>query len=294
MVQLLKHNLKAAAPDPVPQLKQIARFDMPKVRKSAAAPVGVISKVLRILEAIQEAPSGLGLKAISDLTGVNKSTAHRFLKHLERENYLISTEDGAYLIGPRFWQMTAHVNHRATLQAVARPILWDLWKSTQETVNLAVLDRETVLYGDVIESPHEFRLASRVGTRRALHATALGKALTAFLPEEQKQNILKTITFQASTPKTIMNLVQFRQELLKIRRQGFAVDDEEAVMGARCVSAPILDAQGLPVAAISVSGPVTRVTPDQVPALAGAITSAARAISVELGFSPRGAESAKP
>ena len=69
------------------------RFDMPKVRKSAAAPVGVISKVLRILEAIQGAPSGLGLKAISDLTGINKSTAHRFLKHLERENYLISTED---------------------------------------------------------------------------------------------------------------------------------------------------------------------------------------------------------
>jgi DNA-binding IclR family transcriptional regulator len=267
---------------------------MPKVRKSAAAPVGVISKVLRILEAIQGAPSGLGLKAISDLTGVNKSTAHRFLKHLERENYLISTEDGAYLIGPRFWQMTAHVNHRATLQAVARPILWDLWKATQETVNLAVLDQETVLYGDVIESPHEFRLASRVGARRPLHATALGKALTAFLPEEQKQNILKTITFHASTPKTIMNLVQFRQELLKIRRQGFAVDDEEAVMGARCVSAPILDAQGLPIAAISVSGPVTRVTPDQVPALAGAITSAARAISVELGFSPRSAESATP
>jgi len=267
---------------------------MPRVRKSAAAPVGVISKVLRILEAIQGAPSGLGLKAISDQTGIHKSTAHRFLKHLERENYLISTEDGAYLIGPRFWQMTAHVNHRATLQAIARPVLWDLWKATQETVNLAVLDQETVLYADVIESPHEFRLASRVGTRRPLHATALGKALTAFLPEEQKQNILKTITFQASTPKTIMNLVQFRQELLKIRKQGFAVDDEEAVMGARCVSAPVLDAEGLPIAAISVSGPVTRVTPNQVSGLAGAIRSAARAISVELGFSPRETESAKP
>jgi DNA-binding IclR family transcriptional regulator len=260
---------------------------MPKVRNSGSAPVGVISKVLRILEAIQATPSGLGLKAISDLTGVHKSTAHRLLKHLERESYLISTEDGAYLIGPRFWHMTANVNHRATLQAVGRPILWDLWKSTQETVNLAVLDQATMLYADVIESPHEFRLASRVGARRPLHATALGKALTAFLPEEQKQNILNTITFHASTPKTIMNLVQFRQELAKIRRQGYAVDDEEAVMGARCVSAAILDAEGFPIAAISVSGPVTRVTPAQVPALAGAVTAAARSISVEMGFSPR-------
>lgn len=265
---------------------------MPRVRKSAAAPVGVISKVLRILEAIQGAPSGLGLKAISDLTGIHKSTAHRFLKHLERENYLISTEDGAYLIGPRFWQMTAQVNHRATLQAVARPILWDLWKSTQETVNLAVLDQATVLYADVMESPHEFRLASRVGSRRQLNATALGKALTAFLPEEQKKSILNTITFHASTPKTIMNLVQFRQELDKIRRQGYAVDDEEAVMGARCVSAPVLDAEGLPIAAISVSGPVTRVSPSQVVALAGAVRAAARTISVEMGFSPREEESA--
>jgi DNA-binding IclR family transcriptional regulator len=266
---------------------------MPKVKNSASAPVGVISKVLRILEAIHDAPSGLGLKAISNVTGIHKSTAHRFLKHLERENYLISTEDGAYLIGPQFWHMAEHLNHRATLQAVARPVLWDLWKSTQETVNLAVLDQETVLYADVIESPHEFRLASRVGSRRPLHATALGKALVAFLPEEQKRNILDSITFQPSTPKTIMNLVQFRQELEKIQRQGFAVDDEEAVMGARCVSAPILNAAGVSIAAISVSGPVTRVSPNQVAAFAGAVTSVARAISVEMGLAPRDAERPK-
>jgi DNA-binding IclR family transcriptional regulator len=257
---------------------------MPKVRSSSAAPVGVISKVLRVLEAIQSAPAGLGLKAISDLTGIHKSTAHRFLKHLARENYLISTEDGAYLLGPRFWQMTTHVNHRATLQAVARPMLWELWRSTQETVNLAVFDQGTVLYADVIESPHEFRLASRIGTRRPLHATALGKALAAFLPEAQRKDVLSTITFQASTPKTIMNLVQFRQELEKVARQGYAVDDEEAVAGARCVSAPVLDARGEAVAAVSVSGPTTRISLHQVAGLAEAVTTVARAISAGIGF----------
>ena len=259
---------------------------MVKRRTSAAAPVGVISKVLRILEAIQSAPQGLGLKAISDLTGIHKSTAHRFLKHLKREGYLMCTEDGAYLLGPRFWQMTTHINHRATLQTVARPILWDLWRATRETVNMAVLDQGTVLYVDVIESPHEFRLASRVGTRRPLHATALGKALTAFLPDEQQKNVLGTITFQASTPKTIMNLVQLRQELEKVARQGYAVDDEEAVAGARCVSAPVREAGGEPVAAVSVSGPTTRISPNQVVVLAEAVTAAAEAISAAIGFSP--------
>jgi DNA-binding IclR family transcriptional regulator len=267
---------------------------MPRVAKSGpgAAPVGVISKVLRILEALQGSSAGLGLKAICDLTGIHKSTAYRFLKHLEREGYLVRTEAGAYLIGPRLSQMSTRGSQGATLQAVARPILWELWKSTQETVNLAVLDQGTVLYVDVIESPHEFRLSSRVGTRRSLHVTALGKALAAFLPAELRASILSTIKFQPSTPKTIMNLVHFRQELEKIRRQGYAVDDEEAVQGARCVSAPILNADRKPIAAVSVSGPVTRVSPNQVAALAGAVSSAARAISVAMGFSQHEPETA--
>ena len=262
---------------------------MPRVTKSSpsAAPVGVISKVLLILEALQGSSAGLGLKAICDLTGIHKSTAHRFLKHLERERYLIRTEAGAYLIGPRLSQMSARGNQGATLQAVARPILWELWKSTQETVNLAVLDQGTVLYVDVIESPHEFRLSSRVGARRSLHVTALGKALAAFLPADARENILGTITFQAATPRTIMNLLQFRQELEKIQRQGYAVDDEEAVQGARCVSAPILNSNGEPIAAVSVSAPVTRVSPNQVAIFAGAVTGAARAIAAAMGFSQR-------
>ncbi len=269
---------------------------MPRVAKSGpgAAPVGVISKVLRILEALQGSSAGLGLKAISDLTGIHKSTAHRFLKHLEREGYLLRTEAGAYLIGPRLSQMSMRGNQGATLQAVARPMLWELWKSTQETVNLAVLDHGSVLYVDVIESPHEFRLSSRVGTRRSVHVTALGKALAAFLPTETRENILSTLTFQPSTPRTIMNLVQFRQELEKIQRQGYAVDDEEAVQGARCVSAPILNADREPIAAVSVSGPVTRVSPSQVAALAGAVTAAAGAISAAMGFSQRAPEAEKP
>ncbi len=102
-------------------LERRKRHAMPRVAKSSkgAAPVGVISKVLRILEALQGSSAGLGLKAICDLTDIHKSTAHRFLKHLERERYLIRTEAGAYLIGPRLSQMSARGNQGATLQAVA-------------------------------------------------------------------------------------------------------------------------------------------------------------------------------
>jgi DNA-binding IclR family transcriptional regulator len=246
--------------------------------------VGVISKVFKILEAIQGSPSGLTLKPICDVTGVHKSTAHRFLKHLEHDGYLIRTDTGAYLIGPKFSQLSVRANHRATLQAVARPILWELWKSTRETVNLATLDQGMVLYIEVIESPHEFRLASRVGSRRSLHATALGKALASFLPEEQREKVLSAIQFQPVTANTIMNLVQFREELDIVRKQGYAVDEEETTLGARCVGAPILGAGQEVIAAVSVSGPITRISPNQVPLLAGAVMSAARAISAAMGF----------
>ena len=254
-------------------------------KQSATASVGVISKVLRILEALQSSSAGLSLKTICQMTDINKSTAHRFLTHLGREGYLIRTEAGAYLIGPRLAQISSRSSLSATLPMVARPVLSDLWKATQETVNLGVLDQGTVLYLDVIESSHEFRLASHIGTRRSLHATALGKTLAAFAPASAREAVLSGIVFQPATPKTIGNLVQFREELDKIRRQGHAVDNEEAVLGARCVSAPILNNDGVAIAALSISGPITRVSPSQVPALAHAVKVAANAISSAMGFS---------
>ena len=263
------------------------------VRRSEGASVGVISKVLRILEALQTSSVGLSLKAICDETGINKSTAHRFLRHLERENYLLHTEDGTYLIGPRLTQMSACASMSATLQVVARPILADLWRTTQETVNLGVLDRGTVLYIDVMESLHDFRLVSRVGTRRSVQETALGKALTAFLPAGEYERVLRGVVFQRMTAMTITNMIQLRVELDKVRRQGYAVDNEEALLGCRCVSAPILNNDRVAVAALSISGPVTRVSPTQVPVLAGILKTAADAVSTTMGFTSRGRASRK-
>lgn len=260
-------------------------------RKPKAVVVGVISKVLKILEVIQGSPSGLTLKVINDLTGINKSTAHRFLMHLKREGYLTRVETGAYMIGPKLFQMSAQINHRAALQAISRPVLWELSKATRETVNLAVLDEATVVYLEVLESPHEFRLVSRVGMRRPVYSTALGKALVAFIPEEQRESVLNSINFSPLTPRTITTLAQFKRELEIIPRQGYSLDNEESVVGARCVGAPILNAKQQAVAAISVAGPITRISEDKVPAIAAAVVESAQEISVRIGFSrPRLAE----
>lgn len=258
------------------------------------ASVGVISKVLQIFELLHNSSAALSLKSICDDTGINKSTAHRFLRHLEREGYLLRTDAGAYLIGPKLTQMSACATRSATLQTVARPILSDLWRSTQETVNLGVLDQGTLLYIDVMESPHEFRLVSRIGTRRSIHVAALGKVLAAFLPASEYERVLNGIVFQRVTPKTIPNMVQLRAELEKIRRKGYAVDNEEALLGCRCVSAPILNSDKVAIGALSVSGPVTRMTLPQVTPLAQVVKAAANAVSTAMGFSVRSRAQRRP
>jgi len=258
---------------------------MPASSKTKITPVGVVGKVLRILELLDRSPAGLQLRDIARLTCLNKSTAHRFLKHLEGEGYLFRDDTGAYIVGPKLARLGAGIAYHATLRKISRPVLTQLSRETRETVNLAVLDGHDVLYLEVLESSHSFRMASQPGMHRPPNCTALGKVLLAFLPGEQREEILPMLTFEHATPRTIPNLVRFRKELVRVVQQGYAMDDQETDMGARCVAAPVLDESGKVVAAISVSGPITRMSRDRIQAFAGATRKAARTISARLGHS---------
>ncbi|HXJ05359.1 MAG TPA: IclR family transcriptional regulator [Candidatus Acidoferrum sp.] len=258
---------------------------MIRARQSKSAPVGVVGKVLRVLEALDSSPTGLQLREIAEQTGVNKSTAYRFLAHLESEGYLFRDDGGAYVVGPKLARLGAGVSYHATLRKISRPVLASLLKTTKETVNLGVMDGHDVLYLDVIESPHTFRMVSQPGLHRPLNSTALGKAILAFLPAEQREEILPTLTFVSFTPRTIPNLARLRRELLRTAQQGFAIDDQEADLGARCVAAPILDESGNVAGAISVSGPVTRISREKAQTYALAVKKGARMISERLDHS---------
>jgi DNA-binding IclR family transcriptional regulator len=255
---------------------------MIRARQSKSAPVGVVGKVLRVLEALDRSSTGLQLREIAEHTGVHKCTAYRFLAHLESEGYLFRDDDGAYVVGPKLARLGAGVSYHATLRKISRPVLSSLLKATNETVNLGVMDGHDVLYLDVMESPHTFRMVSQPGLHRPLNSTALGKAMLAFLPAEQREEILPTLTFTPLTPRTIPNLARLRRELTRTAQQGFAIDDQEADMGARCVAAPILDERGKIAGAISVSGPTTRISKEKVQIYALAVKKGARMISARL------------
>lgn len=256
---------------------------MIRVRESKSAPVGVVGKVLRILEALDASTTGLQLREIAAQTKVNKSTAYRFVAHLESEGYLLRDEAGAYVVGPKLARLGAGVSYYASLRKISRPVAQALSNETKETVNLGVLDGQEVLYLEVIESPHSFRMASQPGMHRPVNCTALGKALLAYLPAEHRDEILPVLAFERVTARTIASRARFQKELMRVAQQGYAIDDQETDMGARCVAVPIFDEGGNVAAAISVSGPITRISRDRIHAYAAATKRAARAISEQLG-----------
>ena len=254
-------------------------------RRSKSAPVGVITKVLRILELLDQTPAGLQLREIAEQTSMNKSTVHRFASHLEAEAYLYRDTTGTYTLGPKLSRMGKGINFQATLCKICRPTLENLWKATGETVNLAVLDGSDVLYLDILETLHTFRLVSKIGMRRPFHCTALGKAIVATIDDEPlRESLLGAIQFEGQTPRTITTMPRLKRDLVNIRERGFALDEGEAVTGIRCLGAAILGPDGKAVAGISLSGPMVRVTRDQLPFFSSQIRDAARQISWNLGY----------
>jgi DNA-binding IclR family transcriptional regulator len=266
-----------------------------RTKKRKSAPVGVIGKVLRILELLDQTSTGLPLKDIAAKTGINKSTVHRFVSHLEAEAYLYRDATGTYMLGPKLVRLGSGVNFQATLANICHPTLEKLREVTDETVNLAVLDGASILYLDVLESFHTFRLASQVGMRRPLHCTSLGKAILANMDNERKQEqILSSIQFSADTSRTLGSIARLKKDLAQTRLQGFALDDEEAQEGARCIGAAIYGPDAQVLGAISVSGPVSRVSKERLPFFSAEITKAAREISWRLGYRVPKAERRSP
>ncbi len=264
--------------------EKITEFKPVTVRRSNSAPVGVLTKVLKIFELLDCSPGGLQLRNIAEDTGLNKSTAYRFLAHLEREGYLVRDLTGAYLIGPRLMRLGANSTYQATISKLGRPVLETLRRQTGETVNLGVLDSGEVLYLDVLESPHHFRLSSQMGMRRSLNCTALGKAILAWLPPSSRDELLAHSKMEKRTPQSIVHPADLLVELGRIQRRGFSLDNEEVEPGACCVAAPIFDSSTLIAAAVSVSGPVTRMNRNRIAEVALAVKHAADEISHRLGY----------
>jgi IclR family transcriptional regulator, KDG regulon repressor len=255
-------------------------------RKNGDYSIGVLTKALDVLDLL-EVEQPITLSEIGRRSGVSKPTAFRILANLEARGYVEREEaSGQYRLGIRLVQLGALTTRSLDLRTFARPALERLHRTYDETVNLAVVSERGVVYIDILESAHGLRMAATVGALDDFHSTALGKAALAFSPPETLQSLLSGRRLPRKTPNTIVRQEALARELDETRRRGYAIDEEENELGARCVGAPVFDQAGRVVAAVSVSGPASRLTLQRVPAVAADLLAASREISVRLGYRP--------
>jgi IclR family acetate operon transcriptional repressor len=230
---------------------------------SAAGEVGVLNKALDLIEAMATAEH-LTVAELSASSGVNKAAAYRILHTLERRGYVARETNKVrrYSLGPAFRSLTRDNGSPRNLLLAARPVLRHLWEEYGETVNLGVMAQDRVLYLDILESEQGLRTTVTVGSLDQPHCTALGKAMLAALPSSEAQAILMRTERTERTPRTITAIPDLVAELGRIAERGYALDDEENESGARCVAGAIIDAEGRPSGALSVSGPAWRL-PDE-------------------------------
>ncbi len=242
------------------------------------------NRVVDILELLAASREGLALREVSAQLEAPKSSLLPLLRALTARGLLAQGRAGEYRLGPQALALGAGSAAHRELPDVARPALVALMRRTGETVFLGTLagDGLSVVYVDKVESEHLIRYAAGVGDRRPLHATSTGKAILASLPDEQREEILKTLVLERHTELTVTNLPALRASLQEIRRSGVCVSVDEMVRGASGVAAPIVDRHGHTVGACTIAGPTDRVRP-RLRQLAAEAKAAARSISALLG-----------
>jgi DNA-binding IclR family transcriptional regulator len=253
-----------------------------------------VTKAFRIVEMLAgHASQGLSLGDLSARLNMPKSTTHRYLATLE--SLELAERDGAdrFRLGTRVIELAGSYLANADLRIESHALLEEVAAQTGETVHLAVPSGDEVVYIAKVESIHALRMYSHIGARLPMHCTALGKALLAHLPPERAQRLTPG-PLAARTPRTITSAAALARELDLIRQQGFAIDDEENEVGVCCVGAPVFDYTGAAVAALSLSGPMHRMSRERCVQLGPLVREAARRLSRRMGCQAQEGSPATP
>ncbi len=250
---------------------------------SEASPATAVERALNILEAAAQRRDGLTNSEISRKLGIPKSSASYILRTLERRGYLRrDAETARYRLGLKILSLGGDAQGNLDLAAVALPLMRTLGEKIHLTVHLAVLDQGEAVYIEKVEAAGFFKVNTWVGRRMFLHSTSVGKCLMAWLPKQEIESIVKQHGLKKRTPETITNMTKLLAELEHVKQAGYAVDDEENSLGARCLGAPIFDAAGNVAAAIGASGTLTQMDESSMPKIIEALKETARRASRQL------------
>src|ERR1700692_1123901 len=243
-----------------------------------------VDRALLIIETLAEDDEGYRLTDLAVRTGLSPSTVHRLLATLEKRRFVqFNRGESTWHIGAKSFAIGSTFVRRRNFVTQALPYLRKLRDQTRETANLAVVDDGAMVVLTRVESREIMRSVTKVGGRVPMVTSGLGKALLSTYSEQDVFAIIQREGMPRLTSKSIVRAGELCKSLHDIRQQGYSVDDEEALIGLRCVSAVVYNDCSEPLAAISVSGKASRVPNDRLPILGKLVQEGAAELTMALG-----------
>ena len=243
----------------------------------------MVGKALGLLVLLGDEPRGASAAEISRRADLPFSTTYRLLGSLTRDGFVDYEPDGRrYHLGLRIFQLGQRVSNHHGFAGTALPILRRVTEETGEATILSVRDGIHHLTVNKVDGPQTFRVTSDPGFLGALHTTSVGKALVAFAEDEDRERLLEELPLEPLTALSITDRDAFRAEIEKVRRQGYAVMDEENEMGMRAVAVPVFNSQGIAFASLATAVPVFRLSMEALVALVPLLQAAAVELSARL------------
>lgn len=266
-------------------------------RKQESASLGAVQSVgraLDLLECLARSSSWMGVSELSTATGQPVGTIHRLLMTLVGRDYVVrDSRTRRYALGPAFRQLAGTSLQTPDWIEIGTPFLRELVEISSETANLAVMEGERAVYVAQAQPTRMVRMFTELGKRVPLHCTGCGKVLLAYQPDSVLATIIAEAGLPGYTDTTITDVGHLRQELETIRQQGYAIDNCEQEEGVRCFAVPVYGSKGRVVAAVSISGPSSRLDSRRMPALLPQLKRISAAISSALAASQENVESAR-
>lgn len=246
--------------------------------------VQAVDRAMRILEVIAEAEAGMSLSEITERSGLSASTVHRILTTMEERRFVMfDAAESAWRIGRQAHSVGASFARRNNFIGAALPFLRALRDKTRETINLGIAEAGEVVILHQVESREIVRAITRPGGRIPMTSSGLGKAIMAHYATPDIGHIVKTFGLRRLTPKSIVRADDLFAALHRIRQDGYALDDEEANPGLRCVASAVFNSDGEPLCAISLSAPAARISDERFHRLGHIVAQVAVAITQSLG-----------
>jgi DNA-binding IclR family transcriptional regulator len=251
--------------------------------------VPAVEKVFVILEALARSQGGITVRELAAVCGLPKSSVHCIVTTLQRSAYLHrNPRTGRYLFGRKLLMFANQALSGLELGELAEPYLLSLARMTRLEVHLGIVERDEVVLVAKLDVARPSRAAgSWVGRRMELHCTALGKCLISRWDESELARLARERTLARHNDNTIASLRKLSEEVMRVRRAGYAVDDEEHLLGTRCVGAPVYGSDGAVIAALSVSGNTMQIDAENVTHIAEFVMADACAFSRSLGYERR-------